>query len=100
MYSAVSPRSDMMRVPLKFLSFCSLLGQIRITSTASTSLRPRVEGHPIHATGQQVAAQDPFLVTKAGDVFEDRYQIFRKLGKGEYGSVWLAKQTKAKYALI
>ncbi|MCJ1320350.1 hypothetical protein MMC15_005688 [Xylographa vitiligo] len=58
-----------------------------------------MEGHPIHLTGQQVAAQDPFLVAKAGDIFEDRYQIFRKLGQGQYGSVWLAKQIEAKIDL-
>ena len=31
---------------------------------------------------------------RIGDLFNDRYKVVRKLGYGQYSTVWLARDTK------
>ncbi len=55
-----------------------------------------------HNTANPVAAEDPerycaggYHPVRLGDIYNDRYQVLRKLGFGLYSTVWLARDSRS-----
>jgi hypothetical protein len=56
---------------------------------------------PAHTNAHPVVAEDParycsggYHPVRLGDVYNDRYQVLRKLGFGLYSTVWLARDLR------
>ncbi len=74
----------------------------RVQPTRMNFLRHFFSSNPARNTDHTVAAEDPdrycaggYHPVRLGDVYNDRYQVLRKLGFGLYSTVWLARDLRS-----